>query len=47
MSVSKLAQDKNCQTNFFHTHRVFQDLNSGKMIDSAKESGGLYYHPNQ
>ncbi|KAK2402482.1 hypothetical protein QL285_051997 [Trifolium repens] len=43
MSVSKLAQEKNCQTNFFHTHCVFQDLNSGKMIGSAKESGGLYY----
>ncbi|CAJ2656182.1 unnamed protein product [Trifolium pratense] len=43
MSVSKLAQDRNCQTNFFRTHCVFQDLNSGKMIGSAKESGGLYY----
>jgi hypothetical protein len=43
MSVSKLAQEKNCQTNFFRTHCVFQDLNSGKMIGSAKESGGLYY----
>jgi hypothetical protein len=43
MSVSKLAQDKNCQTNFFRTHCVFQDLNSGKMIGTAKESGGLYY----
>ncbi|CAJ2656645.1 unnamed protein product [Trifolium pratense] len=43
MSVSKLAQDRNCQTIFFRTHCVFQDLNSGKMIGSAKESGGLYY----
>ncbi|KAI5386623.1 hypothetical protein KIW84_072959 [Lathyrus oleraceus] len=40
---SKLAQDINCQTNFFRSHCVFQDLNSGKMIGSAKESGGLYY----
>jgi len=43
MSVSKLAQDINCQTNFFRSHCIFQDLNSGKMIGSAKESGGLYY----
>jgi hypothetical protein len=43
MSVSKLAQDINCQTNFFRSHCVFQDLNSGKMIGSAEESGGLYY----
>ncbi|KAI5411829.1 hypothetical protein KIW84_056775 [Lathyrus oleraceus] len=43
ISVSKLAQDINCQTNFFRSHCVFQDLNSGKMISSAKESGGLYY----
>ena len=43
ISVSKLAQDINCQTNFFRSHCVFQDLNSGKMIGSAKESGGLYY----
>ncbi|KAI5387497.1 hypothetical protein KIW84_073566 [Lathyrus oleraceus] len=43
MFVSKLAQDINCQTNFFRSHKVFQDLNSGKMIGSAKESGGLYY----
>ncbi|KAI5417529.1 hypothetical protein KIW84_042222 [Lathyrus oleraceus] len=37
------AQDINCQNNFFRSHCVFQDLNSGKMISSAKESGGLYY----
>jgi hypothetical protein len=43
MSISKLAKDKNCQTNFFQTHCVFRDLNSGKMIGNAKESGGLYY----
>ncbi|KAI5412874.1 hypothetical protein KIW84_057482 [Lathyrus oleraceus] len=43
ISVSKLAQDINFQTNFFRSHCVFQDLNSGKMIGSAKESGGLYY----
>lgn len=43
MSVSKLTRDINCQTNFFRSHCVFQDLNSGKMIGSAKESGGLYY----
>ena len=40
--VSKLVQDKNYQANFFHSHCVFKDLNSGRTIDSAKESGGLY-----
>ena len=43
MSVSTLIEDKNCQINFFRSHCVFQDLNSGKMIGSAKKSGGLYY----
>ncbi|KAI5427181.1 hypothetical protein KIW84_032559 [Lathyrus oleraceus] len=43
MFVSKLAQDINCQTNFFRSHCIFQDLNSGKMIGNAKENGGLYY----
>jgi len=38
MSVSKLTEDANCQTNFFLSHCIFQDLNSGKIIGSAKKS---------
>lgn len=43
LSVSKLACDQNCQTNFFSTHCVFQDLTSRRMTDNAKQSGGLYF----
>jgi len=43
LSVSQLITDKNCQVHFFDTHCVFQDLISGKVIGTAKKSGGLYY----
>lgn len=42
MSVNKLSQEKHCQTKFFCTRWVFQDLNSGKMIGNAKENWWLY-----
>jgi hypothetical protein len=46
ISITKLTEDTNCQANFFHSHCIFKDLNSGKMIVSAKKSGGLYYLDN-
>ncbi|RVW35219.1 hypothetical protein CK203_101896 [Vitis vinifera] len=36
-------QRSNCSAKFLPSHCVFQDLSSGKMIDSAKEREGLYY----
>jgi len=46
ISITKLTNDIKCQANFFHSHCIFKDLNSGKMIGNAKESGGLYYLDN-
>ena len=43
LSVSKLIRDQNCQVNFSHSQCKFQDLNSRNMIDSAKQSAGLYF----
>ena len=42
LSISKLTRDLNCAAKFSSTYCVFQDLNLGKMISTAKESGGLY-----
>ena len=33
----------NCSVIFHHTHCVFQDWDSGKMIGRAREKYGLYY----
>jgi len=41
--VSKLTKNENCQTLFFDIHCVFQDLISGQIIGSAKQSCELYY----
>lgn len=46
ISITTLTKDINCQANFSHSHCIFKDLNSGKMIGNAKESGGLYYLDN-
>ena len=43
LSVSKLTQDQKCQANFFPSQYEFQDLNSRRMTDSARQSGGLYF----
>ncbi|RVW95481.1 hypothetical protein CK203_028665 [Vitis vinifera] len=36
---SKLTQDQKCQANFFPSQYEFQDLNSRRMTDSARQSG--------
>ena len=43
LSVSKLISDLKCQANFFSSWCEFQDLNLGKMIGSARQSGRLYF----
>lgn len=43
LSISQLTKSSNCSANFFPSYCVFQDLSSGKTIDSAKECEGLYY----
>lgn len=43
MLFNKLAQEKHCQTNFFHNHYVFPDSNSRKTTSSGKECGRFYY----
>ena len=42
-TVSKLTSDYNCFIQFFNTHCVFQDLQSGKTIGNANLVYGLYY----
>ncbi|KAK3041977.1 hypothetical protein RJ639_002285 [Escallonia herrerae] len=42
LSISKLTKDLKCVANFFPTHCIFQDQDSGKMIGNAKECAGLY-----
>ena len=41
--VSKLTFDLKCQGNFFSSRCEFQDLDSKKMIDNARQSGRLYF----
>ena len=43
MSSSKLTWDQKCQANFFSSWCEFQDLNSRRMIESARQSGRLYF----
>lgn len=43
LSVSKLTCDLKCCANFLSNHCEFQELETGRMIGNAKESGGLYY----
>ena len=43
LAICQLTKKSNCSTKFLPSHCVFQDLSSGKMIDSAKEREGLYY----
>ena len=47
ISIHKLTKDLNCVVTFFHSHCVFQDLVTGRMIEVAKEQGGLYHFPNK
>lgn len=47
LSVSKLSKDSNCRVTFFESHCVFQEMNSEKMIGSAKLINGLYYFEDQ
>ncbi|KAK3021698.1 hypothetical protein RJ639_046548 [Escallonia herrerae] len=42
LSISKLTKYLKCVANFFPTHCIFQDQDSGKMIGNAKECAGLY-----
>ena len=41
--VSKLTKQHQCVVTFSSSGCEFQDQLSGKMIDNAKEAGGLYY----
>ncbi|KZV53482.1 hypothetical protein F511_14848 [Dorcoceras hygrometricum] len=43
LSISKLTRDLKCTAQFSSNLCVFQELDSGKTIGSAKEAGGLYY----
>lgn len=43
VSISKLTRDLKCCAKFSLNSCVFQDLDLGKTIDSAKECGGLHY----
>ncbi|KAK3042543.1 hypothetical protein RJ639_000267 [Escallonia herrerae] len=43
MSISKLTNDLNCCAILFPSFCALQDLATGKMIDSGKQRGGLYY----
>ena len=47
--IQKLTLDLSCHVVFHHSYYVFQDKDSGKMIELAREQGGLYYleEPNQ
>ena len=42
LSISKFTRDLNCVTKFYSNLCVFQELDSGKMIGSAKMCSGLY-----
>ena len=42
-NVKKLTQDLHCNVDFYHSHCVFQDEDSGRMIGHAREWDGLYY----
>jgi len=49
LSISKITKERNCLVIFFHSHCVFQDLSSEKMIGKI-EKGVLYqlsrlHHP--
>ena len=43
ISIKKLTQDLHCNVVFYHSHCVFQDEDSGRMIGHARERDGLYY----
>ncbi|RVW64179.1 hypothetical protein CK203_046335 [Vitis vinifera] len=43
ISIQKLTQDLHCNVVFYHSHCVFQDEDSGRMIGHARERDGLYY----
>lgn len=42
LSVSSLTKSLNCSVTFFPSHCVFQDLRTGRLIGSGRETGGLY-----
>ena len=43
LSVSKLAQDSNCNVTFFGSYCVFQEQNTRRVIGNARLIDGLYY----
>ena len=43
LSISKLTDDLIRVTNFYSTHYEFQELESGRMIDNARECVGLFF----
>ncbi|KAK3029863.1 hypothetical protein RJ639_038297 [Escallonia herrerae] len=43
LSISKLTYDLKCQANFYSTRCEFQEMVLGRMIGSARASGGLYF----
>jgi len=42
ISISKLTRDLNCVAKFFPNLCIFQDLDTGKKIGSAKMCSGFY-----
>lgn len=42
LSISHLTKDLNCLVTLFHSHCVFQDLDSKEMIGSGREANRLY-----
>lgn len=42
LSTNQLMKNANCFGKFFPSYCLFQDISSGKTIDSAKKSKGLY-----
>ncbi|KAK3035187.1 hypothetical protein RJ639_034575 [Escallonia herrerae] len=43
LSISKLTNDLKCQANFYSSRCEFQEMVSGRLIRSARASGGLYF----
>lgn len=43
LSISKITHDYQCQANFYPSYCEFQELTLGRMINNAREIGGLYF----
>ena len=47
LHIPNISCNLKCQAKFFPSKCEFQDLNSGRMIGSARQSEGLYFFENQ